>query len=106
MSNTYAFEASNAVSPNVMTALKPAFEYVNGKNLLTACKFSGNIGIGKFDPVIDSCNTINANTTKRSILLPTAIRKKIMDMNVKLTKIANNLNYPHLISKKFEAGDS
>lgn len=92
MSNTYAFEASNAVSPRVMTALKPAFEYVSGKNLLTACKFSGNIGIGKFDPVIDSCNTINANATKRPILLPTAIKKKIMDMNVKLTKIANNIN--------------
>jgi len=92
MSNTDAFEASKAVSPKEITALKPVFEYVSGKNLLNTCKLSGNIGIGKFEPVIDSCNTINANATKRPILLPTAIKKKIMDINVKLTKIANSIN--------------
>ena len=92
MSNTDAFDASKAVSPNVITALKPVFEYVSGKNLLNTCKLSGNMGIGKFDPVIDSCKTINAKATKRPILLPTAIKKKIIDINVILTKMANNIN--------------
>ena len=42
------------VSPKEIIDLNPALEYVNGRNLLNACKFSGNIGIGKFDPVVDS----------------------------------------------------
>ncbi len=54
-----------------MLDLKPALEYVNGKNRLSACKFSVNIGIGKFEPVVDYCNTKKARVTNRPTLVKT-----------------------------------
>lgn len=75
-----------------MMDLKPAFEYVKGKNLLNDCRFSGNIGIGRFEPVVDICKTKNAIATKRPTLPPTTTKKNIIAINVKLVKTENKIN--------------
>lgn len=74
-----------------MMELKPALEYVNGKNRLSACKFTGNIGIGKSEPVVDNCNTSKARATNRPTLPPTVTKKNAMAMKVKLVKMENNI---------------
>ena len=92
MANTDVFEASNDKSPNEITYLKPEIEYVNGNNALIDCKFSGSIGIGKFAPVIDNCATTSTNAIKRPTLSAAETRKKIIDINVMLTTMANKKN--------------
>lgn len=74
-----------------MMDLKPAFEYVNGKNRLSACKYSGNIGIGKFEPVEDNCNTRKARVTNRTTLPSPVTKKNTMAMKVELVKTENNI---------------
>ena len=92
MTRVKAFDDNNERSPNDITDLNPEIEYVNGKYALTACKFSGSIGIGKFKPVIDNCATASTSAINRPILPATDTRKKIMDMNTMLTKIPNKIN--------------
>lgn len=71
-----------------MLDLKLALEYVNGKNQLSASKFSGNIGIGKLEPFEDNCNTRKA----RAPTLPQTVTKKnALAMKVKLVKTENNI---------------
>ena len=67
MAKIALFDVNNDISPSETTDLNPEIEYVNGNKALTACKFSGNIGIGKFEPVIDNCATTSTSAIKRPI---------------------------------------
>lgn len=85
-------DMTNDVSPSVIADLKPEIEYVNGNSVLKDCKFSGNIGIGKFAPVIDNCATTNTSAIKRPTLSAEDTKKKTIDINVMLANIANKKN--------------
>src|SRR5699024_4612506 len=79
--------------PKVIIFLNPSIEYVNGKNTLKLRNPSGNIWIGKSEPVVDNCNTANINAIKRPIFPATSSTNKTTITNVKLTKIENEINF-------------
>ena len=92
MDNTKTFANKKLVSPKEMMDLNPAFEYVKGKKRLSACKFSGNIGIGRLEPVVDNCNTKNARAINLPTFPPTVTKKNTIIINVILVKTENKIN--------------
>lgn len=91
MNNIPILENAELVLPNEINALNPAMEYVNGKNSLSARKFSGSISIGKLAPVVESCKITNANAMNRP-MFPNDAKNKTIPVNTKLTKTAKPIN--------------
>src|SRR5690625_594471 len=72
--------------------LNPSIEYVNGKTVLKFRNPSGNIVIGKSDPVVDNCKTTKASANNRPILPARTTKNKTIIKKVRLTPIENRIN--------------
>ena len=89
MDSNVIFDHAIPVSFNEINPLNALLEYVIGKKLLMARKFSGSISIGRAEPVVDSCITKNATAMKRPIFPANATRKNIIARNERLAMMEN-----------------